>query len=218
MNQDGIKLNFGETLWEVIKTLFILFSVALFIKYFVIQTFIVDGSSMEPDYHNKDFLIVNEVSYRVSPPSRGDVIVFKHPDEPCLTYSSKNVIAKALSTNPCRNYIKRIIGLPNETVEIKNGKVFVFNDKFKNGKQLEEKYVESGTQTLGDKKVTVGDNEYFVLGDNRAPNASSDSREWGTVPRHMITGNAVLRISFVNPARFIYYPVFERLTRAEYGF
>lgn len=213
-----IKINFGNVVWEIVKTLAILFGIALFIKYFIVQTFIVSGSSMEPDYHNKDFLIVNEVSYRVSPPSRGDVVIFKHPDEPCLTYSNKNLLARALSQNPCVNYIKRVIGLPGETVEVKNGKVFVFNSEFKNGKQLEEPYIGAGVQTLGDKKTEVKENEYFVLGDNRLPNASSDSRDWGTVPRDMITGNAVLRISFAHPFSFVYYPVFERLKKGEYGF
>ena len=127
---------------------------------------------MQPNYPNGEFLLTDKVTYRFNPPQRGDVIVFKAP------------------VNEEDDYIKRIIGLPGETVSIKNGHVYI------NGKMLEENYLASTLYTSGglflpnDKEVVVPQDHFFVLGDNRP--YSSDSRAWGFVPKQNIIGRAWL--------------------------
>lgn len=159
---------------EVIKTVIISLAIVLPIRYFLIQPFFVSGASMEPNFHNGEYLIVDEISYRFEPVGRGDVIVFKYP------YNNKDY------------YIKRVIGLPGEKVEISNGKVTIFNNENLQGFVLNEtKYLPAGLETGGDKSVTLGTEEYFVLGDNRS--ASSDSRVWGNLERQFIVGRTWVR-------------------------
>jgi signal peptidase I len=140
----------------------------------IIQPFSVYGSSMEPNFHNHEYIIVNEVSYRLHKPSRGDVIVFKFPD-------NKNKI-----------YIKRIIGLPNEQIVVKDNQVVVYNHDYPSGIELRESYIPSETKTLPRNNqfsdVTLSNNEYYVMGDNRQ--ASSDSREWGPLASDLIIGRS----------------------------
>lgn len=154
-------------LWEIIKIVVIALVIVVPIRYFIFQPFLVKGQSMEPNFESGDYLIIDEISYRIREPQRGEVIVFKYPQ------------------NPSQRYIKRIIGLPNETVEIKNGKVLI------NNKELDEKYLPLYTYTTGDIVVILGENEFFVLGDNRT--ASYDSRRWGPVPRQNIIGRVFIR-------------------------
>jgi len=126
---------------------------------------------MDPNFEDGDYLIVDELSYNFRAPERGEVVVFKYPND------------------PSQRYIKRIIGLPGETVEIQGGKITILNAS---GKEiLNEKYLPSSVLTLGDTKVTLGPKEYFVLGDNRM--ASSDSRRWGLLPEADIIGRVLLR-------------------------
>lgn len=157
--------------WETIQIIVITLLIVVPIRYFVFQPFFVRGHSMEPNFHDGDYLIVDEISYRFSEPRRGDVIVFKFPE------------------NPSQKYIKRIIGLPGETVEIENGKVFV--EKERNRFLLEEEYIVSVGDTPGAIRVSLAADEYFVLGDNRY--ASSDSRRWGPLPGEKIVGRVLLR-------------------------
>lgn len=129
---------------------------------------------MEPNFQNGDYLIVDEISYRLREPQRGEIIVFKYP------------------MNPSQRYIKRIIGLPGETIEIKNGKVDVYNS---NGilQVLDEfNYLQESVATFGNIEIQLSEGEYFVLGDNRV--ASSDSRSWGKLPRENIIGRVFLRV------------------------
>jgi signal peptidase I len=156
---------------EVLKIVLLALIIVLPIRYFVFQPFIVKGASMEPNFHNGDYLIVDELTYRLKEPQRGEVIIFRYP------------------LNPSERFIKRIIGLPTETVEIKDGQIFV-TDKFGNSKTLEEKYLE-GVVLLGSVKQILADNQYFVLGDNRLN--SSDSRKWGAVSREEIIGRVLIR-------------------------
>ncbi|OHA63004.1 MAG: signal peptidase I [Candidatus Wildermuthbacteria bacterium RIFCSPHIGHO2_12_FULL_45_9] len=158
-------------IWEVGKILLIAFALVIALRLFVFQPFLVRGSSMEPNFHNLDYLVVDEISYRFHEPKRGDVIVFKYPNE------------------PSQKYIKRIIGLPGETVQIGDGKIFIS----KEGKTMnpEESYLEM-RQTSGSVKETLGENEYFVMGDNRAH--SADSRQWGDLPKENIIGKVFLRV------------------------
>lgn len=128
---------------------------------------------MEPNFEDGDYLLVDEISYRFYQPERGDVIIFRYPQD------------------KSQFFIKRIIGLPEETVEIKNNKVTIYNKKTSQGFALDEKYLSSNQQTLGDMVVKLDDNDYFVLGDNRLQ--SSDSRRWGNVNKTLIIGRAFLR-------------------------
>lgn len=158
--------------WEITKVVIIALLIVVPIRTFLFQPFFVRGESMTPVFEDGDYLIIDEISYRFQDPQRGEVIVFRPPQ------------------NPSQRYIKRIIGLPGETVEIKDGKVLISNQ--------EEQYIldESGYLLLsiltpGDESISLADNQYFVLGDNRS--ASLDSRNWGPLPRENIIGRVLLR-------------------------
>lgn len=157
------------------NAVFIIIALAfvLLIRSFVFQPFLVRGDSMVPNFHSGDYLIVDELSYRLlGDPSRGEVIVFKFPGD----ISQK--------------YIKRVVGLPGERVEIKEGKVYISS----NGEPvlLEERYLDPQERTEGFVSLLLKDEEYFVMGDNRE--FSSDSRRWGVLPREDIIGKALLRV------------------------
>jgi signal peptidase I len=149
-----------------IQSILITVLLAFLLRFFLIQPFIVEGSSMEPNFHDQQYIIIDKLSYRIREPRRGEVIVFHPPND------------------PAQNYIKRIIGLPGETVRIDNGNVFI------NEIKLEEPYLgeqNHNTEQLRFREpVTLDADEYFVMGDNR--NHSSDSREWGELVKHNIEG------------------------------
>ena len=130
---------------------------------------------MEPSFHDHEYLIINEITYRFNDPARGDIVVFRYPKD------------------PSQYFIKRIIGLPGEKVKIKDGKVFVFNDQFPEGVILNEDVylLEEETPHLGKTEFILEEDEYFVLGDNR--DASLDSRRFGPVPERLIIGKAWVR-------------------------
>jgi signal peptidase I len=142
-----------------IITLFILFVVQI-----GIQNYKVLGSSMEPNLHQGQYLLVNKIEYWLHPPARGDVIVFHYPN------------------NPSDDYVKRVVGLPGEKLEIKNGQVFIDDT------QVEEPYVHGKTTTNYSGDVPA--DTVFVMGDNRGN--SSDSRMWGALPQKYIVGRAIL--------------------------
>ncbi len=152
------------TLKEILQTAFISFGIFLFVYIFLVQPHRVQGVSMHPSFENGELLLTEKVSYRFIDPKRGDVIVFEAPIE-----------TKA-------DFIKRIIGGPGDTVKIQGSSVYINNVK------LEEKYTLGPTE--GDKTVTLGNNEYFVLGDNRT--ASSDSRVFGAIKNNTIRGRVWL--------------------------
>jgi signal peptidase I len=162
-------------IWDLVKVVVIALVIIIPIRFYVIQPFIVSGSSMEPTFENGQYLIVNELDYHIGNPQRGDVIVFKYPK------------------NTSEYFIKRVIGLPGEKVLIQNGKVIIYNTANPNGFTLNESYLPAGlyTEATTDQAITLGPDEYFVLGDNRP--ASSDSRFWGDVPSNDIVGKVVLR-------------------------
>lgn len=151
-----------SALLEIVET--IVMTVLIFAAVrLMVQNFRIEGNSMEPNLHNGQYLIIEKVSYRFSNPKRGDVVVFHYP------------------SNPKRDFIKRIVGLPGEIVEVRRNQVFI------NGKPLVEPYKPlQGSYNWG--PAVVGDDEYFVLGDNR--NNSSDSHSWGMLPRSLIVGKA----------------------------
>lgn len=162
-------------IWDLVKVVVIALVVIIPIRYYVIQPFIVSGSSMEPTFQNGQYLIVNELDYHLHAPQRGDVIVFKYP------------------LNTSEYFIKRVIGLPGEKVLISNGKVMIYNSANPQGFILDESYLPNGlyTEATSNQPVSLGEGEYFALGDNRP--ASSDSRYWGDVPANDIVGKVVLR-------------------------
>ena len=148
---------------------------ALFIRFFVAAPYVVSGASMEPNFDNWHYLIIDRVSYDVGDPQRGDVIVFDLPQE------------------GGRSLIKRVIGLPGETVVLKGQSVTVINDAHPKGFVLDEPYLDPANLTgSNDMRVTLSADEYFVLGDNRR--VSADSRIWGTLPREDIVGRVFLRL------------------------
>lgn len=162
-------------LWEIVKIVVITLAIVLPIRYFLIQPFFVKGASMEPNFEDRQYLIIDEISYRYRPAERGEVIVFRFP----------------LDTREF--YIKRVIGLPGESVEVIDGRVKIYNAAHPLGFVLDESdYLSSDVSTFGDgKKTQLGTDEYFVMGDNRS--ASYDSRRWGPVSKSNIIGRAWLR-------------------------
>jgi signal peptidase I len=156
---------------EVLQIIVVAAAIVIPIRYFLIYPFVVKGESMEPNFHNNEYLIIDELSYRFREPERGEIVVFRYPRD------------------PSEFFIKRIIGLPGETVEVRDGKVFVSNDEFPNGKELEESYlVEPSTNRT---KRTMGEKEYFVMGDNR--DESLDSRSFGPIGKDAIVGRVWIR-------------------------
>lgn len=158
---------------DLAKVVIIAFVVVWPIHHFVFQPFLVQGPSMEPNFFDKEYLIIEEVSYRFRQPERGEVVVFK-----------------SLS-NPGDYLIKRVIGLPGERVVIKNGEVNIYSNQNPSGFKLTEDYLFPGLSTGGDIDRQLAFDAYFVLGDNRQ--VSLDSRSFGPVPRKNITGRAWLR-------------------------
>lgn len=162
-----------ESFWDLIKFAIIAFAIVLPIRMFIAQPFVVSGESMYPTFHDGEYLIVDEISYLTGEPKRGDVVIFRYPDE------------------PSRFFIKRIIGLPNETIIIDHGKVMILNENEKEETLiLDEPYINEEFNTVG--KYETGEDEYFVMGDNR--NRSSDSRYWGVLPKKLMIGRAFLRL------------------------
>lgn len=148
-------------------------------RIFIAQPYLVDGSSMDPTFKSGEYLIVDQLSFRLGEPERGDVIVFRFP------------------LNPKEFFIKRVIGLPNETVLITPDGVMIKNKENPEGMMLEEKYVVfKKTDSIN---FTLKENEYFVMGDNRG--ASADSRLWGAVPRKNIMGKPFVALFPIDKIR-----------------
>jgi signal peptidase I len=162
-------------IWEITKVAAVSLAIILPVRYFLIQPFYVKGASMEPNFHDNEYLIIDELSYRFTPPVRGQVIVFRYP------------------RNPQEYFIKRVIALPGEEVRVQDGKVTIFNTEHPEGFTISESYLPSDLLTYNDteEKIVVGPNEYFVLGDNRG--ASKDSRSFGPVNKSFITGKVLFR-------------------------
>jgi len=167
--------------WDFLKVLIIALVIILPVRYFVFQPFIVSGSSMEPNFSNGQYLIIDEISTYFFQPQRGQVVVVRYPKK------------------PSEFFIKRIIGLPGEQIQIDNGRVTVINSANPKGQVLEETYLPNQGLTFphntslvgGSKSIQLSDSEYFVLGDNRL--ASSDSRDWGLLPQKDIIGKVFIR-------------------------
>ncbi len=165
-----------RSFWEILQFAIIALVIVIPIRAFVAQPFIVSGASMVPTFKNGDYLVVDELTYAFNKPERGDVIIFKYPKD------------------TTKFFIKRIIGLPGETIEISGSAVTIINTDHPDGFIMDEPYVKN--TAINHIKAVLGDDEYFVMGDNRS--ASSDSRSWGTLPENLITGRAFVRLLPIN--------------------
>ncbi|HEX7017814.1 MAG TPA: signal peptidase I [Patescibacteria group bacterium] len=168
----------GEFFLDIIETLVIAMSIFLVIYLFVMQPHQVNGQSMVPNFQNGEYVLTDKISYKIGDPQRGDVIVFHAPEA-----------AQCPKGTGC-DFIKRILAIPGETVEIKNNQVYV------NGQAIEESYIPDEFETKAglftqNRVITLGPDEYFAVGDNRSH--SSDSRAWGPIHRSDIVGKAFFR-------------------------
>ena len=162
-----------EYIAELVRVIVISLAIILPIRYFLVQPFYVKGASMEPNFYDREYLIIDELSYRFREPKRGEIIVFRYP------------------LDPAQFFIKRVVGLPGETVVVEDGNIMIKNFEYAKILKLDEPYLSTSTPTIGSKDVKLGTNEYYVLGDNRA--SSLDSRYFGPVTRDYIIGRAWLR-------------------------
>ena len=172
---------FFASILEILEIAVVAIVAVFVIRSFLVQPFLVSGSSMVPTFENGDYLLIDELTYRFRTPQRGEVVVFKYPAEPS-TY-----------------FIKRIIGLPNERVKLHDGKITVFNPESLLGFSLDEEYLHQPFASNETLEFTLGADEYLVLGDNRL--ASFDSRSWGPLKKNGIVGLVRLRLWPVNDFR-----------------
>ncbi len=164
--------NFFSFLWETFKVVAVALLIVIPVRYFLFQPFIVSGHSMEPNYSHGDYLIVDEITYRFREPERGEVIVFRYPESPSF------------------RHIKRVIGLPGETVVIQEGEIkIVFNDQ---ELILDESSYLDNFKAEEQTRIDLKEKEYFVMGDNRS--ASFDSRRWGSLSQEYIIGRTILKV------------------------
>jgi signal peptidase I len=173
-----------NSLWELVKYAIAALLIVIPFRIFVAQPYIVSGSSMDPTFKNGDYLIVDQLSKRFEEPKRESVVIIRYPKD------------------PSKFFIKRLIGFPGETVEIKNGSVYIQGELMPSVPNrpllLDEPYVVYKKDENFSMKL--GTDEYFVMGDNRA--GSSDSRAWGSVPKKYIIGRPVLRLLPLNKISF----------------
>ncbi len=158
--------------WEVTKIVLLALLIVIPIRYFVFQPFIVKGVSMEPNFRDGDYLIIDEFTYHFREPQRGEVVVFRYPQD------------------PSQRFIKRVIGLPHETITLDKDKIII-TDKFGQTKTLNESSYLARHYWEGEMTITLGEDQYFVLGDNRPH--SFDSRRWGVLPEKYIVGRVIVR-------------------------
>lgn len=169
---------------EIIKFALLAVIIVLPIRLFIAQPFIVSGASMDPTFANGQYLIVDQITYRFEEPKRGDVIIFRYP------------------LNTKKFFIKRIIGLPSETVEIHGAQVNIKANGGNKRLSLNEPYISDKKGGRNDQtSITLKDDEYFVMGDNRTE--SSDSRIWGPLKRSFIVGRPIARLFPIGKIRLL---------------
>ncbi len=168
--------SFWSTIVDIVETVVVAAAIFIVVYLFLLQPHQVKGASMEPNFHDGEYILTDKISYRFSEPRRGDVVVFKAP------------------TNPDVDFIKRIVALPGEKLEIKNNKIIIYNNENPEGFTLSEPYqvmapIAGGPHIREGEIEEVPTGNYFVFGDNRTH--SFDSREWGPLPRKSIVGKAM---------------------------
>jgi len=172
----------AQSFWELVRFALIALIIVIPIRLFIAEPFVVSGNSMVPTFENGDYLIVDKISYELGNIKRNDVAVFRYPND------------------PTKFFVKRIIGLPNETVDIKGSEVTITNRESEESFTLDQPFVKNFANN--NTHLELKDDEYFVMGDNRS--ASSDSRYWGAVKRNFLQGKAFLRLLPVN--QFYFWP------------
>jgi signal peptidase I len=188
--QDERYYGIGGFVLEIIKIFILAFVIIIPIRVFLFQPFFVQGVSMEPNFKNNEYLIVNEFGYKKTGIGVGSNTFFTI--EPFKDLGRQQVVVFRYPKNPTQFFIKRTIGLPGEKIEVSDGKVTIFNDENPNGFVLDESaYLSESAKTLGEITKKLGPDEYFVMGDNRM--FSSDSRSWGPVSEADIIGKALFR-------------------------
>ena len=173
----------GIFLLELVKVAVLAGITIAFVRYFLFKPFYVKGASMEPNFFDKEYLIIDELSYRLRAPERGEVIVFKYPE------------------NPKEFFLKRIVGLPGERIKVAEGQITVYNKEHPEGIILSEPYLSQDLPTIGERITALSEDQYFVLGDNR-PN-SYDSRRFGAVDKSLVVGRVFFRGWPFNRAQII---------------
>ena len=161
-----------SSFWELVRYALIALVIIIPFRMFIAQPYIVSGASMDPTFKDGDYLIVDQISKRFGDLERGAVIIIRYPKD------------------PSKFFIKRLVAFPNEKIEIKDGKVKIYNNENPDGLILDDSYV--AYKKIENLSFELGSNEYFVMGDNRA--GSSDSRIWGSLPEKNIIGQPVLRL------------------------
>ncbi len=164
---------------EVLIFALIAFGIVLPFRRYIAEPYMVSGASMDPTFETGDYLIVDKLSDRIGKPERNSVIVFQYPHD--------------LS----KNFIKRVIGLPGETLFMNNNKLTIVNKENPDGFTIDQSYIEKMCVTrdngcVSTFQITLGASEYFVMGDNRSE--SFDSRNWGPVNEKYLLGKPVLRL------------------------
>lgn len=180
---------FLGSLLEVVEIAAVAIVAVWGVRTFLVQPFLVSGESMVPTFQNGDYLLIDELTYRFRAPERGEVIVFRYPEDES-TY-----------------FIKRVIGLPGERVVVEGGAVTIYNAEHRDGLRLQEGYLASGARTEGTIDLQLGADEYYMLGDNRP--YSFDSRRWGALPKEEIVGRVLVRLWPASQAAVITVPDFE---------
>lgn len=172
-----------KNLGEWIRIIVIAALISLPIRFFIAEPFVVNGASMDPTFSTGQFLIVDRLTYRFSEPERGDVIVFTYPN------------------NPKIYYIKRIVGLPEENLNVKNGFVMIQTEKSTSSTPISEPYITENHRSHDNFDIILGKDEYFVMGDNRIQ--SSDSRVWGPLDKKFIVGKPFVRLFPFDNIKFL---------------
>ncbi len=165
---------FFSSVLEIVEITAVAFVAVFLIRSYLVQPFLVSGSSMVPNFSDGDYLLIDEFTYHFRAPERGEVVVFRYPKDESVYF------------------IKRIIGLPGEKVVTKDNKITIFNDTHKDGFAIDEKYLIGTTPVSGNGEFQVPSDSYFVMGDNRA--YSFDSRSWGTLPKSDVVGLVQFRL------------------------
>jgi len=191
-NQESGYQGFASFIWEIVKIFLLAFIIIVPIRVFLFQPFFVQGDSMKPTFENSEYLIINELGYKRTVVGLGEKKLFT------VNYSKElkrfDVVVFRYPKDPDKYFIKRVIGLPGEKIEVKNWKVKIYNAENPNGFTLDESaYLSDKVFTSSPQETPwqLGPDEYFVMGDNRS--GSSDSRLWGPVPKFDIIGKAIFR-------------------------